>query len=101
MRRIVFLLACLCSLALVSCAAKKAAVTEAEGNKCKVIAASEEWFKELMKTAAENISPASEEPNCPCYETITCEGVKYCSAHKCVDGSIHNPWEVNQQGIEP
>jgi hypothetical protein len=94
MRSIIFLLACLFSLVLIGCAAKRVPSEQAtDGNKCEAVAASEQWFKELMKTAAENVSSTTEGSNCPCYETITCEGVKYCSAHKCIDGSIHNPWE--------
>jgi hypothetical protein len=79
-------------LALMGCALNKPVAIHAD--RCETIASSEEWFKELMKTAAEDLSPATDDGTCPCHETITCKGEVYCSAHKCFDGSIRNPWEV-------
>jgi len=80
-------------LALLGCASNKGTAEKPLDGRCGIISVSEEWFKDLMKTAAKEGMASVDSTACPCYETITCEGETYCYAHKCPDGSIEKvPW---------
>jgi len=82
------------AIMLVGCVGKKSVAEKTVINRCEAIASSDEWFKELMKTAAKEGMASTDDTTCPCYKTITCEGETYCDAHKCSDGQIKDPWKI-------
>jgi len=75
-------------LALIGCAGNKPMAVEKQVDKCVSLINLPEITRETLTMPVQDLGNADTGEQCPCYETITCNNIEYCSAFKCSDG-IH------------
>ena len=61
---------------------------EKQVDKCVSLINLPEITRETLTMPVQDLGNADTGEQCPCYETITCNNIEYCSAFKCSDG-IH------------